>query len=664
MFLLWAVGKSRATPPSGLLGPEELPAVEAHRVIRQMTRQLPAALQRQDTAQIRQLHWWVGRAWGGLNRPEKAAWHYRKALGLSQDGSEASAWLEWLLGRALLSQGDTGQARQAYRLAYSIFQRRRHVRGQGQVLEQLGDLFGRMGHWNQAQKSYEQALAAWQLTHDKARAAHALNLLGTAHREQRHYFRAQYYLQKSLSWAQQQPDSALVSEALTGIGSVHQSLRNAEAAAPYFKRALQTLPHHAPPHKRAAALASLGIAYDSLGNAALAVQYFRTALQPARQAGSYVLLSQLYNSLSKLYRGQGQWQEALAALARYTELQDSAYAEQHLAQVAELQTRFETEKKEKEIQLLTKERQLQQAHLRRQTVVRNLLLLGTALLLLMVVVLYRAQRRQQHTNRLLRQKNTAINRQKEELDRLNRTKDTLFSIISHDLRGPLTSLHSLLALLKLGRLPADRLASHSERLTRMLDGTLHLLDNLLNWSAAQLKSGGSVRPERIRLEELVQETVALFQGDAERKGIRLRSETPDWCPALADINMVRLVLRNLLSNALKFTQPGGQVHISLMARTNCWEITVQDTGVGIDAAGQARLAEPSNYFSTPGTAREKGTGLGLPLCREFVHRNGGEFWFRSQWGAGSSFHFTLPIMPGETDSFKPDQLAYISAAAE
>jgi two-component system, sensor histidine kinase and response regulator len=664
MLVMWAVEGSRATPPLAQPGPGELPAAEAHRLIGQATQQLPAALQQQDTAYIRQLYWQTGQAWAALQQPEKAARHYQKALRLSQSGSEAAAWSEWLLGRALVSQGDTGQARQAYRLAYTIFQRRQHLAGQGQVLEQLGELYGRMGHWNQAQKSYEQALAAWQLAHDKACAAHTLNLLGAAHREQRHYTRALYYLQKSLSWARQQPDSTLASEALTGIGSVHQSVRNAEAAAPYFGQALQMLPLGAAPGKRAAVLRNLGITHDSLGQAAAAAQYFRAALLPARQAGSYALLSQLYGSLSSLYRRQGQWQQALAALARYTELQDSAYAEQHLAQVAELQTRYETEKKEKEIQLLTKERQLQQAHLRRQAVVRNLLLLGTALLLLMVGVLYRAQQRQQQTNRLLRRKNAAINRQKEELDRLNQTKDTLFSIISHDLRGPLTSLHSLLALLKLGRLPADRLASHSERLTRMLDGTLHLLDNLLNWSAAQLKGGGSVRPERIRLEELVEETVALFQSDAERKGIRLHSETPGCCPALADVNMVRLVLRNLLSNALKFTQTGGRVQITLEPRAHSWEITVQDTGIGIDAAGQVRLAEPSTYFSTPGTAREKGTGLGLPLCREFVHRNGGEFWFRSQPGAGSSFHFTLPMMTGAADSFRPGQAAFLNAAAE
>uniref|UniRef100_UPI0037423AD0 sensor histidine kinase n=1 Tax=Hymenobacter pini TaxID=2880879 RepID=UPI0037423AD0 len=382
--------------------------------------------------------------------------------------------------------------------------------------------------------------------------------------------------------------------------------------------------------------------YDSLGNGSAAEHNYQAALLSARQTGSYVLLGQLYGSLSSLYRRQGQTQAALQALLRYTALQDSAYAEQHLAQVAELQTRFETEKKEKEIQLLTKERQLQQANLQRQTTLRNLLAAGALLLLLLVVVLYRAQRRQQQTNRLLRQKNAAISRQKEELDRLNRTKDTLFSIISHDLRGPLTSLYSLLALLKLGRLPADRLASQSERLTRMLDSTLHMLDNLLNWSASQLKGGGSARPERIRLEELVEETVALFQTDADRKGIQLRCEMPDWCPARADVNMVRLVLRNLLSNALKFTQTGGSVRISLEQRARFWEIAVQDTGVGIDPASQARLAETGNYFSTPGTAREKGTGLGLPLCREFVHRNGGEFWFRSQPDSGSSFHFTLP----------------------
>ncbi|RSK33850.1 ATP-binding protein [Hymenobacter metallilatus] len=651
--------------PGGVPTIRELSVPEARTLLATALAALPAATRQQDTLRLRQLYWSAGQAYYTLGRPELALQQYRHARRFSQPDSEATAWTHWLAGRALLSQGDTGKARQTYQLALHTFRQRRQLNGQGQVWEHLGELYGRTGHWFRAQKSYEQALAAWQLAHNHAHTAQVLHRLGGAHLEQQHPSRALYYLQQSIAWARRQQDSAQTSAAYNGMGQVYQSLSNTETANSWFQQALQWLPTTAPARQRTVVLRDLGISYDSLGNEAAASRYLQAALVPARHSGSPVLLSELYAALTSLYRRHRKPQAALDALTRFTALQDSVAAEQRLAQVAELQTRYETEKKEREIQLLIKERQLQQANLRWQKMVRNLLAVSVVLLLATALGLYRAQRRQRHTNRLLHWKNAAINRQKEELDRLNQTKDTLFSIISHDLRGPLSSLYSLLALLKLGRLPADRLAAHSERLTRMLDGTLHLLDNLLNWSASQLKGEGSARPERIRLDELVEEAVALFQGDADRKEIQLLNKVPEVCLARADINMIRLVLRNLLSNALKFTAAGGTVTVAARRQAQWWMVTVQDTGVGMEADQQARLLGHQGPFSTLGTAREKGTGLGLQLCQEFVQRNGGEFSFQSQEGVGSQFHFTLPAL----DEDSPVVLAgrrqsAVTAAAE
>ncbi|WP_170170392.1 ATP-binding protein [Hymenobacter perfusus] len=665
--VLWAaVGLATASATAAVptdVPREELSVTQARAVLLRLSPQLVVAQRYHDTLQLRQLHWRVGQANYTLHRYDAALRHYRQAARLSSSRSAEWAWSGWLLGRTLFSQGDTGKSRQTYAKAFATFRRLRNLTGQGQVLEQMGELYGQTGHWPQAQTSYEQALSTWQLMNDQPHVAQALNRLGTAHREQKHYSRALYYLRQSLKMARRHQDSTQISQALNGMGRVYQTLNNQEVAYSFFTQALQTLPATARPRTRAIILRNLGVTSDSLGNHGAAAQYLRLALGPARQTGSKVLVSEVYGALVALYRRQGQPQAALEALAHYTELQDSVFAEQRSAQVAELQTRYETEKKEKEIQLLLKDRQLQQANLHRQTLLRNLLAVGSLLLLLTVAVMYRAHRRQQVSNRLLQRKNAAIHRQKEELDRLNHTKDTLFSIISHDLRGPLSSLYSLLALMKLGRLPAERLASHSERLTRMLDGTLHLLDNLLNWSAAQLKGEGSARAERIRLDELADETVALFQGDAERKNIRLQNDMPEVCLARADVNMTRLILRNLLSNALKFTGSGGTVMLAARRQGQWWEITVQDTGVGIEPAQQNRLLGNGAHFTTPGTAREKGTGLGLRLCQEFVLRNGGKLTFQSQPGVGSVFQFTLPAFDeGSFTQAMPPAVA--NAAAE
>ncbi|WP_460612523.1 sensor histidine kinase [Hymenobacter seoulensis] len=621
--------------------------LEAKALLRRTPEQLRRAIVAKDTLRQRQLHWTAGQACHVLRRYESAIRHYRRALALSQPSGKSAAWSGWLLGRALHSQGDTGKARQTYQHALHSFRKLRDVAGQGQVLEHLGELYGASGQWARARFHYEHALAAWQLAHNQQRVAHVLSQIGVAHQQQRNYSRALYYLRQSLTKAQEIQDSVRMSEALSSTGRIYQELSNHEVAMGYFAKALAFLPTNATLLARTNTLQSLAATEDSVGKLSMAEQHLRLALAPAAQTGSKEVLSRVYYSLASVYRRIGQPWRSLGALTRYTGLQDSVFAEQRSIQVAELQTRYETEKKEREIQLLTKDKELQEAKLNRRLLQRNWLAAGTIFLLLAVVALFRAQRRQRHTNTLLQRKNAAINRQKEELNRLNRTKDTLFSIISHDLRGPLSSLYSLLALLKLGQMPAERLAMQSERVTRMLDSTLHLLDNLLNWSASQLKGEAGARAERLRLDFLADETVALLHGDAERKGIALLNEVPEGCLVRADVNMTRLVLRNLLNNALKFTNAGGHITLGARRQNQWWEIRVEDTGIGIDPADHHRVLGQGSHFSTTGTANEKGTGLGLRLCQEFVERNGGTLSFSSTPGQGSAFWFTLPALDEE-----------------
>ncbi|GAA3955431.1 hypothetical protein GCM10022406_41090 [Hymenobacter algoricola] len=449
--------------------------------------------------------------------------------------------------------------------------------------------------------------------------------------------------------------------ALSGIAQVYQAVGNQELAAAYYTRALAALPRQAPPGPRAQVLQALATARLAMEQPATAEILLRRALPLAQQRRSKPLLSILYRTLADAYRRQGKYAQALTSMTRYAGLQDTVFAEERAAQRAELETRYESEKKEREIQLLTKGRQLQQATLRRQLLLRNMLGTGTLLLLGLAVVLYRSRRQQARINRLLERKNRAINRQKEELGRLNRMKDTLFSVISHDLRSPLSSLYSLLSLLNMGKLPPERLAVHSDRLSRTLDSTLRLLDNLLNWSAAQMQGRG-VRPEPLRLDALVDEALGVLLGDAERKSILFLNQVPAACLVHADLNMTRLVVRNLVSNAIKFTPDNGTITVSASRLGKGWEVAVADTGVGIAAADRDKVFGLGGPHSTPGTALEKGTGLGLQLCRDFVERNGGRIYFESQPGRGSIFRFTLPAAKVAPEEQPAARMASVVAA--
>ncbi|WP_167856816.1 ATP-binding protein [Hymenobacter aquaticus] len=607
-------------------------------------RLLEQAVAAQSAGKQAASHRIIASAQNELRHYDQALRHYRAARRLHQHlrlSHHATVDLAHV-GHTLFIQGDTGQARRAYQAALQAFTTLRQPTAAAYVLGQLGLLYGRQQKWQQALASQQQALRTWQQNRDSAKVAATLNALGNLYYQQRQYSRALFHLRRAMQVARP-TDSLALSESLNSVGQVYQDLSNDEQALTSFLRAEQLLPHAAPAGVRATLWQGIAAAHDSLGHWSAAQQALLSSLPIARLGGSKAQLSAIYQALAAVYRRTGNYRQALAAMTRFAGLKDSAFAEERSAQVAELRTRYETEKKEREIQLLIKDRQIQEANLRRQKVVRNALAAGAVLLLLMVAGLYRGRQQQVRVNRLLERKNAAINRQKEELGRLNQTKDTLFSVISHDLRSPLSSLYSLLSLLNMGALPPERLALHSARLTRGLNNTLLLLDNLLNWSAAQMKKD-KIRPERVRLDVLAEEAVALLLGDAERKTILLLNQLPVPTLVRADVNMVRLVLRNLLGNAIKFTPEGGTVTLTAAAQGTMWAVSVHDTGIGIAAADQDKVFGKAGPFSTLGTAREKGTGLGLQLCQDFVERNGGQLSLASIVGQGTTFTFTLPAL--------------------
>jgi signal transduction histidine kinase len=612
------------------------------KVLRQATQQILQARQQLDTVQWVQAHVTAGQASQCLQRYGSAVYHFRRALQLSSMKASWQTTALPLLGKALYHQGDTGNARQVYQRALALYRQQQNLTGEGEIYQQLGELYGSENKWHRAQASQEQALQVWRTAHDSAKIAQAFHYIGIAHQHQQQHSRALYYLQQSQSIALQLRDSVRVGEVLRTTGQIYQDFGNFETAAVFYTRAVDNLPSAASPAVRASTLWVLAAMHDSLGKHRPAQAALQKALVAAKQAGSNVLLRNIYFSVSRLHQQAGQPTAALLALQRYVALQDSALAEQRENQIAELRLRYESEKKEREIQLLTKDRQLQQANLRRQKLLGGVLAVGAVLLLLTVAALYRARKQQERINQMLKRRNAAISKQKEVLDRLNQTKNTLFSVISHDLRSPLSSLYSLLSLLSLGTLPPARLAAHTARLSQTLDSTSRLLDNLLNWSVSQMHGDSGAKPERLRLDVLIEEALSQMADEAERKQIHLINEAHGPCSARADLNMTRLILRNLLGNALKFTSAGGSITVSARCSGSMWEVFVRDTGVGISPSGQYKILEQTENYSTPGTDHEKGVGLGLRLCKEFLELNAGKLSFESTVGKGSTFRFTLP----------------------
>lgn len=236
---------------------------------------------------------------------------------------------------------------------------------------------------------------------------------------------------------------------------------------------------------------------------------------------------------------------------------------------------------------------------------------------------------------------TERKKSEEKLHELNKLKDRLFSIISHDLRTPLLSLMDILSMANDGMVTDEEFRSFLPTLTKNIGYTSGLVENLLQWSKSQLE-GTVVNAVHFDIKENVTYLINSFHQLADDKGISVNSNIHVPTMVYADMDMVQAVLRNLISNAIKFCSAGDKITIEADIKKNMATICIADTGVGIAAENVDKLFGNQN-FTTRGTTNEQGTGLGLLLCKDFIEKNGGNIWVVSTQGQGSSFYFTLPI---------------------
>ncbi len=258
----------------------------------------------------------------------------------------------------------------------------------------------------------------------------------------------------------------------------------------------------------------------------------------------------------------------------------------------------------------------------------------------------------------VRQKTAELEKNISEINKLNVSKDKFFSIVAHDLKGPFNSLIGFSELLinDIEEKDFTNAEDYSKSIYSTSKNTYNLLLNLLEWSRSQ--SGIiNYNPEQISLSESLDEVFDLLNDQAKKKGAHLVSEILPDIKVYADKNMLGTILRNLISNAIKYSHKGGNIIIKALNKIDHIQVSVSDFGVGIHSKDIKRLFKIENSLSSPGTHDEKGTGLGLILCKEFVEKHGGKIWVESEVEnishgssenedfkqSGSTFYFTLPL---------------------
>jgi len=240
--------------------------------------------------------------------------------------------------------------------------------------------------------------------------------------------------------------------------------------------------------------------------------------------------------------------------------------------------------------------------------------------------------------------NDELEQQRKKLHELNASKDKFFSIIAHDLRNPIAGFLNLTEIL------SENFSSFSEKESKeFIDLMNHaskqlynLLENLLQWSRSQT---GSIpyEPKPIVLKTIAENTIDLLMMNIENKKIKIHIKIDDQCKVYADENMITTVIRNLITNAIKFSNINGLITLRADCVGDSVEISIIDNGVGMKKEDQDKLFQIDKHHTTQGTSNETGSGLGLILCKEFVERNGGNIWVESDLNKGSTFKFTLPF---------------------
>jgi signal transduction histidine kinase len=583
-----------------------------------------------------------------------------------------------LLGVIKVYQGNYDSALFYYFKSLAVFKELKDTKG---IVNRYNNIAVVYKDWGNYPLSLKYFFEAFQIT-PTARVAQNI---GKTYALMKERAKAKEYLLKSLALYDQdnEPDNTGVAYVNEELGNLYSLAGNSDSAVYYLNKALRI--NERAQHKNGIAQDHyyFGLHYKNnnkwsqvLKEAEMAVNLHREGNERQGIAESTLLLAEalfklrqfdkaLTHSLQGLnlskeikvkepqkgylellaaiYASQKDFSKAYSYSQQLNVLKDSINNEAKIRQVANMEALYENDKKEKELALVRAEKLTADAQLREEETKATLLIAGlglVTLLLLAGIFFYLALKRNKRT---LQTKN-------EELRQLNQTKDRFFAIVGHDLRGPITSFSGINDLLNwyISKNDMEQVKAFGGKITQSVRQLDTLLNNLLNWAMSQTDAV-PYKPEPLQLNQLTKECYGYFQHSLEVKQVTLTDETPDDFFVYADKNALASVLRNLVSNAIKFTPPKGSIKIMAKLTGDLVWIEVSDTGVGLSEAKLKTIFSLSENKTTSGTSGEKGTGLGLVLCADYVALNKGTIKVESKEGEGTTFSFSIP-------SFQPKEL--------
>ncbi len=402
-------------------------------------------------------------------------------------------------------------------------------------------------------------------------------------------------------------------------------------------------------------LTSFSEIYSKLNKFEEAEKYLLKAIEIARKEENSNDEKNSIYLLYELYKKFNRFESALNTYQNYKNMSDSLINLEMTDKLVEFQTVYEMEKRNQENDELKTANRLQRekAELERQSFILTSLFSLLVIVVLMILFYFRKRATNvlvvsnitiEGQNARLLELNENLRKSESTLRHSNTTKDKFISIIAHDLKNPMHSIgfSADLMINYYDSLNDDKKKVHLKGIYKTSNHAYDLLENLLHWARAQSKSM-TYEPKDINVSGIIKDVVDLSFGSADNKSVTIVNNVNTPYQVYADRNMIETVVRNLLSNSIKFSNENGTIELSLYIVNEYAIIEVSDNGIGIPEKSLEKLFKIEEQISTPGTMKESGTGLGLLLCKEFVNINRGDIWVESIYGQGSTFKFTIPM---------------------
>jgi signal transduction histidine kinase len=538
------------------------------------------------------------------------------------------------LGNIANATGNLQVAINHYLQALKTFEKNNDIDGLNNTYIALAELYSKQNNLNKAIEFNIKAVNLLQDNKQKIRQVSLIENIAKLYFKQNQLPESRQYYFKALEMFKEMNNKAGESISLKNIGEVYYEMNKYDSALVYFQKSLKLARSFDAKPLIASNLINIGSCYYKMKLFDLSEKSYLEVIKLASENNLSIELEKAYDGISLVYSAINKQQTTQRFNNINSSIKDSLYNDSTFKKIADLQLQFEVQAKKNQLELLEKDKTINELELLRERQIKLYLQAIIALLFVLIIGTI-------YFNILNSRKNQILKRQNEELKQLNNVKDRFFTIISHDLRNNLATMRLYFDIIGKGSNTTDQ-SLITRQISESVENTIDLLENLLVWASNEIK-GIPLKIEKLDLYQMIEDNINMLMANASNKEIILINELDFDTFALGDKNTVNLVIRNLLNNAIKFTPFGGEVIVKHKIKNNYIEIEVCDNGIGISKEKQANLFTQYATSSTKGTANEKGTGLGLMLCKEFIEKNNGKIWVRSNEKKGTCFTFTLPV---------------------